>query len=258
MPDDQKQNAADQVQRVLDVLLLELRAPFVQPCFDAFYQIFHLFPLLFEHKSRGSGLSPPPCFSFFRYEGLLSARHDVLILLDDALDVLNVSLHIVLGHGIDFQQHGVVQPLDHLIIGEDLIIQLFQLGNLAASVPLRAMTKHGCGSRVALGANALNACEGAVFDGLVVECADHDQRRPAGRSRGSGTDETAKFVSPFATACAASAADWYGVSFSWSPAPISRTEPLPGKPRAVAPLTATDTVACLDIGLQIVQILEVQ
>ena len=44
---DQKQNAADQVNGVLDVLLLELRTPFVQPCFDAFYQIFHLFPLLF-------------------------------------------------------------------------------------------------------------------------------------------------------------------------------------------------------------------
>ena len=53
--DDQKQNAADQINRVLDVLLLELRAPVIQSCFDAFYQIFHLFPLLFKYKSRGTG-----------------------------------------------------------------------------------------------------------------------------------------------------------------------------------------------------------
>ena len=56
--DDQKQNAADQVNGVLDVLLLELRAPPVQPCFDAFYQIFHLFPLLFETQKQGVGAFP--------------------------------------------------------------------------------------------------------------------------------------------------------------------------------------------------------
>ena len=43
-----------------------------------------------------------------------------------------MSLHIVLGHGIDFQQHGVVQPLDHFLIGKDLIVQLFQLCNLCS------------------------------------------------------------------------------------------------------------------------------
>ena len=67
--DDQKQNAADQINGVLDVLLLELRAPSVQPCFDAFYQIFHLFPLLFETQKQGVGAFPSPCFSLFRYRG---------------------------------------------------------------------------------------------------------------------------------------------------------------------------------------------
>ena len=46
--DDQKQNAADQVYRVLDILQLELCTPFVQLCLGMFYQIFHQFQLLFE------------------------------------------------------------------------------------------------------------------------------------------------------------------------------------------------------------------
>ena len=62
--DDQKQNAADQINRVLDVLLLELRAPVIQSCFDAFYQIFHLFPLLFKYKSRGR-CHPLPLLQLF-------------------------------------------------------------------------------------------------------------------------------------------------------------------------------------------------
>ena len=45
---DQKQNAANQVYRVLDVLLFELCAPFIQFCFGTFYQIFHLFQLLLK------------------------------------------------------------------------------------------------------------------------------------------------------------------------------------------------------------------
>ena len=63
--DDQKQNAADQINGVLDVLLLELRAPSVQPCFDAFYQIFHLFPLLFETQKQGVGAFPSPLLQPF-------------------------------------------------------------------------------------------------------------------------------------------------------------------------------------------------
>ena len=62
--------------------------------------------------------SPSPASAFCRYEDFLSACHDVLILLDDALDVLNVSLHIVLGHGINFQQHGIVQPIIVRKVGE--------------------------------------------------------------------------------------------------------------------------------------------
>ena len=52
---------------------------------------------------------------------------------------------------------------------QDLIIQLFQLGNLCgvstfASHDEAAVAEVG----VALGANALNACEGAVVDSLVI------------------------------------------------------------------------------------------
>ena len=93
-------------------------------------------------------MSPFPCFSFCRYEGFLSACHDVLILLDDALDVLNMSFDVIFAHRINFQQHGIVQPLDHFLIGKDLIVQLFQLCNLCSigtlCVPSRSS---GCGSK---------------------------------------------------------------------------------------------------------------
>ena len=46
--DDKKQDAADQVYGVLDILHLELCAPFIQLCLSMFYQIFHQFQLLFE------------------------------------------------------------------------------------------------------------------------------------------------------------------------------------------------------------------
>ena len=172
-----------------------------------------------------------------------------------------MSLHIVLGHGIDFQQHGVVQPLDHLIIGEDLIIQLFQLGNLCgvstfASHDEAAVAEVG----VALGANALNACEGAVFDSLVIECANHiNAALLVGlKNLRLVRDREVRFTLSYSLCSLRSGLvrSQFQLVAGTHRAEQSRCQESLGAGSAVNGYGYG--VACLDIGLQIVQILEVQ
>ena len=52
--------------------------------------------------------------------GSEAAGNDILILVDDVLHVLDVGLHVGLAHGVHFQQHGVLEPLGHFLVGQDL------------------------------------------------------------------------------------------------------------------------------------------
>ena len=49
----------------------------------------------------------PPASAFFAMS-FLSAGYDVLILLNDALDVFDMSLDVIFTHRVNFQQHGIV------------------------------------------------------------------------------------------------------------------------------------------------------
>lgn len=38
--------------------------------------------------------------------------------------------NLFLGHHVGFQQHGVVQPIDHLLVGEDLRVERLEIRDL--------------------------------------------------------------------------------------------------------------------------------
>ena len=82
-----------------------------------------------------------------------------------------MSFHISNAHGVNFQQHGLVQPGGNFLVSQDLAVQLLQLSSLCsigalASHDEAAVTEEG----ITGSANTLNTGEGAILDGSVVEC----------------------------------------------------------------------------------------
>ena len=147
------------------------------------------------------------------------------------------------------------------MIGKDLVVQFLQFCNLRgigtlASHHEAAVAEVG----VALGANALNACEGAVFDGLVVECADHVNAALLVGLEDLGLMRDCKVRLALCHSLCSLRSGLVRSQFQLV-AGTHRAE----QSRCQESLGAGSAVnghgygvACLDIGLQIVQILEVQ
>ena len=78
--------------------------------------------------------------------------------------------NLFLGHHVGFQQHGVVQPIDHLLVGEDLRVERLEIRDLLlVSAGLGEDEAAVAEVRIAILADALNALERALRDGLAVK-----------------------------------------------------------------------------------------
>ena len=172
-----------------------------------------------------------------------------------------MSFDVIFAHRINFQQHGIVQPLDHFLIGKDLIVQLFQLCNLCSIGTLACHHEAAVAEvRIALGANALNTSEGAVFDSLVIECANHiNAALLVGlKNLRLVRDREVRFTLSYSLCSLRSGLvrSQFQLVAGTHRAEQSRCQESLGAGSAVN--GHGYGVACLDIGLQIVQILEVQ
>ena len=147
------------------------------------------------------------------------------------------------------------------MIGKDLVVQLLQFCNLRGIGTLASHHEATIAEeRIALGANAFNTCEGTVFDSLVIECTDHiNAALLVGlKNLRLVRDREVRFTLSYSLCSLRSGLvrSQFQLVAGTHRAEQSRCQESLGAGSAVN--GHGYGVACLDIGLQIVQILEVQ
>ncbi len=66
----------------------------------------------------------PSPITHSRISAVFLLNHDITVLVHDVLHVLDVLLHLLAGHGVNLQQHGVGQPVRHFLVRQNLVVKL--------------------------------------------------------------------------------------------------------------------------------------